>query len=240
MGQVKFFGPQRSRALQIVLFLHRVRWFSSTCHSENFNAQLSSSRHFSQVSNNMQTLPGEITQLLLKWGRGDQSAFDQLIPLVYPELRKLARRYMGRENQGHTLQTSALINEAYLRLVDQENVEWQDRAHFFAVAARVMRHVLIDHARSHRSGKRGAGVRRVALEDQVILGQEPAAELLALDEALTSLAVIDPRKSRIVELRFFGGLTVEETAEVMKLSEVTIMREWRAAKAWLHREIIGE
>ena len=185
----------------------------------------------------MAGVPQEITQLLLSWGRGDQAALDQLIPLVYPNLRKLARRYMGRENSGHTLQTSALINEAYLRLVDQHDVKWEDRSHFFAMAARVMRHILIDHARRLQFAKRGGGVVHLPLDNVAMVRHERAAELVALDEALASLAVVDQRKSQIVELRFFGGLTVEETAEVLKVSPITVMREWRAAKAWLHREI---
>src|SRR5437016_9616404 len=185
----------------------------------------------------MTAFPQEITQLLLNWSKGDEAALNQLIPLVYPELRKLARRYMGRESPEHTLQTSALINEAYLRLVDQQVVEWQDRAHFFAVAAQVMRHILIDHARSHLYGKRGAGAQHVPLDDAAVVSQERATELVALDGALTSLAKIDERKSKIVELRLFGWLSVDETAEVMNVSPVTVMREWRAAKAWLHREV---
>ena len=185
----------------------------------------------------MTGFPQEITQLLLNWSKGDQAALDQLIPLVYPELRKLARRYMGRESPEHTLQTSALINEAYLRLVDQQAVEWNDRAHFFAVAAQVMRHILIDHARSHLYGKRGAGAQHVPLDEVAVVSQERAAELVSLDDALTSLAKIDERKGKIIELRFFGGLSVDETAEVMNVSPVTVMREWRAAKAWLHREV---
>ncbi len=185
----------------------------------------------------MAAIPQEITQLLLSWSKGDEAALDRLIPLVYPELRRLARRYMRRENSPHTLQTSALINEAYLRIVDQQDVEWQDRAHFFAVAAQVMRRILIDHARSHHYAKRGAGTRHVPLDETAVISQERAAEFVALDEALTRLATVDPRKSQMVELRFFGGLTVEEIAEVMKLSPITIKREWRSAKAWLHSEI---
>jgi len=181
----------------------------------------------------------EITHLLLKWSNGDSTALDQLVPMVYPELRRIARRYMGRENSHHTLQTSALINEAYMRLVDQQDVEWQDRAHFFAVSAQVMRHILIDHARRHRYGKRGGGAAHIALDDVTVIKQERAEEFIALDDALNRLAEIDERKSRIVELRFFGGLTVEETAEVMKLSPITVKREWRAARAWLFREISG-
>ena len=185
----------------------------------------------------MPGLPEEITQLLLSWSEGNEAALDQVIAAVYPELRRLARRYMGRENPEHTLQTSALINEAYLRLVDQQAVEWQDRAHFFAVAAQVMRHILIDHARGRRYEKRGAGAQHLPLDDVAIVGEERAKELVALDDALTGLAAVDQRKSKIVELRFFGGLTIEETAEVMKLSPITIKREWRSAKAWLHLEI---
>lgn len=187
----------------------------------------------------METLPDEVTQLLLAWSEGDPAALDKLVPLVEAELRRIARRYMNRENADHTLQTSALINEAYLRLVNQQRVQWQNRAHFFGVAAQVMRHVLIDHARRHHYAKRGGGARKVPLEEGMAQADKRAAELLALDEALDSLAMLDERKSRIIELRFFGGLSVEETAEVLKLSPVTIMREWRTAKAWLHSELTG-
>jgi RNA polymerase sigma factor (TIGR02999 family) len=185
----------------------------------------------------MTALPTQVTQLLMKWSDGDKAALDELIPIVHAELRRLARIYMGRERRGHTLQTSALINEAYVRLVDQENVQWQDRAHFFAAAAQVMRHILIDHARSYQYAKRGGGARKVSLDEAALLPQQRATELVALDDALTSLARIDPRKSQLVELRFFGGLSVEETAEVMAISPTTVMREWRAVKAWLHRAI---
>jgi RNA polymerase sigma factor (TIGR02999 family) len=185
----------------------------------------------------MKAVPEEITLLLARWSSGDKAALDELIPLVYPELRRLARIFMGREDSGHTLQTSALINEAYLRLVNQQEVDWQDRAHFFAVASQVMRHILVDHARRHRYGKRGGGAAHVPIDEVAIVCDERAVELIALDDALTRLAAIDERKSQIVELRFFGGLTVEETAELMKLAPITIMREWRAAKAWLGREI---
>ena len=188
----------------------------------------------------MASIQQEITELLLKWSKGDSGALDRLMPMVYPELRRMARRFMGRENSHHTLQTSALINEAYLRLVDQKAVEWQDRAHFFAVAAQVMRHILVDHARRYRYGKRGAGAKHVAFDEVSVLKQERAAEFIALDSALTGLAKVDPRKSRIVELRFFGGLTVEETAEVLEISAITVKREWRAARAWLLREIAGD
>lgn len=187
----------------------------------------------------MSAFPQEITQLLLSWSKGDRSALDQLIPVVYPELRRMARAYMNRENPTHTLQTSALINEAYLRLVNQQEVQWNDRAHFFAVAAQIMRHILVDHSRRYRREKRGAGKQHVPLDLVAVVCDERAENLIALDDALNRLASIDVRKSQIVELRFFGGLTVEETAEVMKLAPITIMREWRAAKAWLGREVSG-
>src|ERR1041385_3269185 len=153
----------------------------------------------------MAAIPQEITQLLLSWSKGDDSALDRLVPLVYPELRRLARRYMQRENPAHTLQTSALINEAYLRLVDRQQTEWNDRAHFFAVAAQVMRHILIDHARSHHYAKRGAGALHVPLDETAVIGAKRAAAFVALDDALGRLATVDVRKSQIVELRFFGG-----------------------------------
>jgi RNA polymerase sigma factor (TIGR02999 family) len=181
-----------------------------------------------------------ITQLLINWRSGDKAALDQLMPIVYEELRRLARGFMGRERNNHTLQTSALINEAYLKLVDQDETNWQNRAHFFAVAAQIMRHILIDHARSYGYEKRGAGSQRVSLDDAKVFSEERAGELVALDEALTDLAAVDPRKSRLVELRFFGGLNIDETAEVMDLSPTTVQREWRAAKAWLQRFIKGE
>src|SRR5215813_2214449 len=187
----------------------------------------------------MPALPDDVTQLLIKWSRGDKAALDDLMPVVHSELRRIARRYMARERPGHTLQTTALINEAYLRLVDQQSVEWQDRAHFFAVAAQVMRHILVDHARKYHSDKRGAGAQKIALDDVAIANQERAAELVALDEALDELATLDPRQSQIVELRFFGGLTVEETAEAMRLAPITVMREWRLAKAWLRNSVAG-
>lgn len=183
----------------------------------------------------MAKLPDEVTQLLLSWNSGNEEALDELIPLVYSELRRLARLYMGRERPNHTLQTSALINEAYLRLVDQQKVEWHDRAHFFAVASQVMRNILIDHARKYQSARRGAGAQKVPLEESVMVNSQKASELVNLDEALTSLAAFDSRKSQIVELQFFGGLSLEEIAEVMKISRATVKRELQAAKLWLHR-----
>ena len=207
------------------------------CERDTFNRKLKLKSLWLRRPSVMPALPEEITQLLLSWSEGDKAALDRLIPLVYPELRRLARIYMSRESPAHTLQTSGLINEAYLRLVDQHRVEWQNRAHFFAVAAQVMRHILIDHARSHRYAKRGAGAQHVPLDEVAVVAKERAEELVALDDALTKLAQIDERKSQIVELRFFGGLTGEEIAELMKLSPITVKREWRSAKAWLHLEI---
>lgn len=177
----------------------------------------------------------DVTGLLIDWSNGNQAALDELLPLVNSELRKLASRYMRRESPGHSLQTSALVNEAYLRLIDQKNVRWQNRAHFFGIAAQLMRRILIDHARSHQYQKRGGGAVQVSLDEAAAVTEARAAELLAIDEALEKLTAMDIRKGRIVELRFFGGLTEEETAEVMKISVPTIQREWRAAKAWLHR-----
>jgi len=188
----------------------------------------------------MSALPNEVTQLLINWSKGDKAALNDLVPLVQVELRRMAKRYMRREDPGHTLQTSALINEAYIRLIDQKDVEWQNRAHFFAVAAQVMRHILVDHARSHAYAKRGGGAHKISLDEAVVSTEQKAAELVALDDALKNLADLDPRKSQVIELRFFGGLSIEETAEVMKISSPTVQREWRSAKAWLRREMSKE
>src|SRR6266542_1794233 len=188
----------------------------------------------------MEAAPDGVTQLLINWRNGDKAALDQLTPLVYEELRRLARGFMRKERSNHTLQTSALINEAYLKLADQDETNWQNRAHFFAVAAQIMRHILVDHARSYGYEKRGAGAQRVGLDDAKVFSEERAGELVALDEALRDHATGDPRKSRLVELRFFGGLNIDETAEVMELSPTTVQREWRAAKAWLQRFMKGE
>lgn len=181
--------------------------------------------------------PELITQLLLDWRKGDQTALDKLMPLVYAELRRLAHRYMSRERPGHTLQTTALVNEAYVRLAGRQNVEWQNRVHFFAVAAQIMRHLLVDHARSRQYAKRGGAAYRVTLEETAVITEEQNEQVLALDEALGKLAALDPRKTRIVELRYFGGLSVEEAAEVLGVSVVTVRREWLKAKAWLYREL---
>jgi len=188
----------------------------------------------------MSTLvPQQVTQLLVDWSNGNQGALDQLMPLVHEELHRLAHHYMSRERPDHTLQTSAVVNEAYLRLVDQNDLHWQNRAQFFGLASQLMRHILVDHARSHTRAKRG-GRQKVALEDVAILNPERGAELIGLDEALKRLAAIHPRKGQVVELKFFGGLSVEEIAEVLKVSPVTVMRDWSFAKSWLHREITRE
>jgi len=179
----------------------------------------------------------EVTQLLIDWSNGDRAALDKLLPVVEEELRRLAHRYMSRERAGHTLQTTALVNEAFVRLVNRRNVQWQNRAHFFGIAAQLMRTILVDHARSHASAKRGGGAHKLELDEAMVVSRQKASEVLALDEALKQLALIDAQQSRIVELRFFGGLTVEETAEVLHLSPATIKREWSTAKAWLYREL---
>jgi len=181
-----------------------------------------------------------VTQLLIGWGKGDKEALDALLPLVYEELRKQAAGYLRRERVGHTLQTTALIHEAYLKLVDQKNVQWQNRAHFFGIAAQLMRRILVDHARTKKRAKRGGSDIRVSFNDANLMGQTKDLDIVALDEALDRLAEIDQQQSRIVELRFFSGLTVEETAEVLAISPATVKRDWSMAKAWLHREISGE
>jgi len=181
----------------------------------------------------------QVTQLLLRWREGDQLALEELTPLVYDELHRLAARHMRGERVGHTLQTSALVNEAYLRLAGNAEIQWQDRAHFFAVAAQAMRRILVDHARRRGNQKRGGGAPKIALDEALIISAERAVEVVALDEALARLAEIDQRKSRLVELRFFGGLSIEEAAEVLKVSPGTVMRDWTFTKAWLRREISG-
>jgi RNA polymerase sigma factor (TIGR02999 family) len=179
----------------------------------------------------------EVTQLLVDWSDGNKAALDQLMPLVYGELRRLASHYLSKERQNHTLQSAALVNEAYLRLADYSNLRWRDRAQFFGLAAQLMRRILIDHARKHLYAKRGGGARKVSLGEAAVLSAEKASELVALDDALNSLAGVDPRKSQVVELRFFGGLNIDEAAEVLKISPITVQREWRWARAYLHREI---
>jgi RNA polymerase sigma-70 factor, ECF subfamily len=179
---------------------------------------------------------GEVSGLLRAWSNGDQSALERLTPIVYDELHRLARRYMKRERSGHSLQTTALVNEAYMRLVDYKRMQWQNRTHFFAVAAQLMRRILVEHARRHNL-KRGGGVQHVCLEEAAVVGGDEDADLMALDDAINALERIDPRKAQVVEMRFFGGLSVEETAAALKVSPLTVKRDWRAAKAWLYREL---
>src|SRR5262245_37695041 len=188
-----------------------------------------------QRSDSMSASSQNITKLLLDWRNGDGGALDRLMPLVYEELRRMANHYMRNERKGHTLQTSALVNEAYLRLVDHENIQWQNRAHFFGVAAQAMRRILVDHARTRNYQKRGGGAQQVSLDEAATLAGDRAAELIALDEALQELAKMDERKSRVVELRYFGGLSLEETAEALGVSIPTVTRDWNTAKAWLMR-----
>jgi RNA polymerase sigma-70 factor, ECF subfamily len=182
----------------------------------------------------------EVTGLLRAWGEGDESALEKLVPLVYDQLRLAARRYMAGERPGHTLQTTALINETYLRLVNVRQVKWQNRAHFFAICAQLMRRILVDFARSRGYQKRGGDATQVDFDEALIVSPEPGANLVALDAALQRLAEVDDRKSRVVELRFFGGLSVKETAEVLKVSVDTVMRDWKLAKVWLLRELSGD
>jgi RNA polymerase sigma factor (TIGR02999 family) len=181
----------------------------------------------------------EITQLLAEWREGNQEALDELYPLVYDELHRLARRYMSRERKGHTLQTTALINEAYVRLVDQRSVQWANRSHFFAISAQIMRRILIDHARRHAYAKRGGGARQVSLDETATVVDNDLSEFLRLDEALKSLAELDPRRSQVVELKYFGGLNNDEIAGVLKISKNTVIRDWNMARAWLYGELTG-
>jgi RNA polymerase sigma factor (TIGR02999 family) len=178
----------------------------------------------------------DVTRLLVAWGEGDEAAFEQLTPLVYDELKRIARRFMKGERVGHTLQATALVNEAYVRLIDARKLSWQSRAHFFALSARLMRRVLVDFARSKQYQKRGAGAQQVTLEEGLLVS-DPGRHLVMLDDALRALAAFDPRKSQIVEMRYFGGLTVDETAAALKISPETVMRDWKLAKAWLLREL---
>jgi RNA polymerase sigma-70 factor, ECF subfamily len=184
--------------------------------------------------------PDEVTQLLLDWNAGDHDALEKLMPLVYKELRRLAHNYLGKEAAGHTMLTTDLVHEAYLKLVDQHRVRWQNRAHFFGIAATLMRRILVDHARGRKRIKRGAGAQQVSFEETAIVTRESTVDIIALDEALKRLAGLDERKAKVVELRFFGGLEVEEVAEFLKLSSTTVLREWKMAKAWLHRALSDE
>ena len=188
----------------------------------------------------LESSPHEVTFLLKAWSAGDESAREKLVPVVYRELHRMAGRYMAGERSGHTLQATALVNEVYLRLADTSEMDWQNRAHFFAICAQLMRHILTDFARSHRSLKRGGGAAAIPLDESLHTGRGSPAEFVALDDALKALTVLDERKSRVVELRFFGGLSVQETAEVLKVSPETVLRDWRLAKVWLLREMSPE
>ena len=183
------------------------------------------------------TSPQRVTQLLAHWTHGDDAALGELTPLVYEELRRLAHYHMGRERPDHTLQTTALVNEAYLRLADQTNPRWQDRVHFFAVAAKAMRHILVNYAKSYRAQKRGGGALKIELDEAAIVSPEESKKIVDLHEALESLARLDPRKAHVVELKYFGGLNHDEIAEVLKISTITVRRDWIFAKAWLHNEL---
>jgi RNA polymerase sigma-70 factor (ECF subfamily) len=184
------------------------------------------------------TAKDQVGELLRSWSHGDTTALERLTPIVYEELHRLARRYMRGERPGHSLQTTALVNEAYLRLVGYERMQWQNRAHFLAVSAQVMRRILVEHARRHNP-TRGAGVPHVSLEEAALVGANRPADLVALDDAMNALAQLDPRKAQVVEMRFFGGLNVDESADVIKVSPATVMRDWMTAKAWLYRELAG-
>lgn len=181
----------------------------------------------------------DVTQLLVSWGNGDQQALEQLIPLVYSELRRLADRYVRRERQGHTLQSTALVHEAWMKLIDQRNVRWQNRAHFFGVAAQMIRRILVDYARNRHAEKRGGHAFKLSLDDAIEMPKQRDLDLVALDDALDSLSQVDPQQGRIVELRFFAGLSIEETAEALRISPATVKRDWVVAKAWLYREMGG-
>ena len=184
--------------------------------------------------------PRSPTELLIAWGRGETRAFDQLVPLVHDELRRLARKYMVRERPDHTLQATALVNEAYLRLITLKQIRWQDRAHFFAMAARVMRRILVDFARARRNDKRGGRSPRISLDEGLLVSREPSLDIVVLDDAIQALATVHPRQSQVVELRFFGGLSLEETAESLNMSVDTVKRDWRFAKLWLMKELSSD
>jgi RNA polymerase sigma factor (TIGR02999 family) len=188
----------------------------------------------------MDPQPQQITELLKSWSQGNQAAIDKLVPLVYDELHRLAQRYMSDERPGHALQTTALVNEAYLRLVDSSNLSWDGRSHFFGVCAQVMRRILVDWARSRQALKRGGDVRALDLDEALAVAKERGTDLVAIDDALKALTAVDPRKGQVVEMRFFGGLSVKETAEVLKVSPETVQRDWKLAKSWLRRELSGE
>jgi RNA polymerase sigma factor (TIGR02999 family) len=184
-------------------------------------------------------VPEDVTQLLENWSNGDKVSLEKLMPLVYDELHRLAQRYLRQERSDHTLQSTALVHEAYLRMVDQKNVKWQNRAHFFGVAAQSIRHILVDHARSHRAANRGSGAAKLSLDEAIGVPEKKEVDLLALDESLERLSALDPQQGQIVELRFFGGLSIEETAEALRISPATVKRDWVMAKAWLYQNLAG-
>ncbi len=188
------------------------------------------------MGNSMDTSP-DVTHLLLAWNDGDNEALERLMPLVYAELKRLAERYLWRERSGHTLEPTALVHEAYLKLIDQRHARWQNRAHFFAIAAQAMRRILVDHARARQAGKRGSGEEKFALDEAIEVSDRQADQMVALDDALKTLAELDPQKGRVVELKYFGGLSLEEIAEALGISRATVVREWRMAKAWLYGEL---
>jgi len=208
-----------------------------TCSRVSANRQLAALSRDVGISPVITSSPHDVTRLLIQLTDGNRTVLNELLPLVYGELRSLAANYLRRERSGHTLQPTALVHEAYLRLVDQNQVRWQNRAHFFGVAAQMMRRILVDHARGHNAGKRGSDFQKLSLDENIDVSGERAADIVALDDALRELAVIDEQKSRIVELRFFGGLSVEETAEVLGVSAPTVKRQWRMAKAWLYGQV---
>jgi len=237
---MKLARPEATATPQIRFQVSNLPGVSGPTLNEPYNRskyQRSSTRRFKYRVVDDSFVNPDITALLVDWSNGNKAALDALLPLVEKELRRLARTYMRRESADHTLQTTALVNEAYLKLTDQKKTQWQNRAHFFGIAAHVMRRILLNHARDRRRQKRGGNARQVSLSEASAITQQKTEELIALDEALQRLAIVDKRKSQVVELRYFGGLDVEETAEVLHVSAVTVMRDWKFARAWLGREI---
>jgi len=231
-----FRGKSAHRRNPFTLFsAHSFRIFSFFVHVNHYPVAIPAALLRAAPPMNVQPSPSDVTQLLIEWSAGNRALLDELMPHVYDELRRLARRHLQRERPGHTLQTTALVHEAYLRLIDQNRVEWQNRAHFFAIAARVMRRILLMHARKKQAAKRGGGAPHLSLDEGAIVSGEQAEELIALDDALQRLEQMDERLGRVVECRYFGGLTIDETAEALDVSPATVKRDWRTAKAWLHR-----
>ena len=219
--------------------LVQATFFAELCHEKLNSAEIPVCAILRGVRRYGMPVPREITQLLVQWSRGNESALDQLLPLVYDELRRIASNYMRGENPAHTLQTTALVHEVYLRLVNDRKILWRSRAQFFAIVAQVMRHILVDHARGRRRAKRGDGADPLRLDDVAVISDQRAEEVLAVNSALEQLTALDPRKSKVFELRYFGGLSIEEAAEALDISRATVARDWRMAKAWLRREVSG-